>query len=451
MRDDSGPRRPRDLWGPSDITVAPRSPRDLYTPPMAKVTAALIVLVLAWTAQAQTTKPVPRPPAQQPGAPPAGSAAPDGYSPIPQWAGQTKAPRVPVSVPYDVEVVATGITNGYSIEFMPDGRILLVERPGRLKIIERSGHISAPVDGLPQMYAGGPQGLVGAIADRAFATNRAIYVAYTAPDPKASSPAPRLAGVLTVARARLSADSTRLEDVKVLLNAEGIGGRMIQAPDGTLLIASSIPAGVGIDSEDWPQPQQLDSLMGKVLRINTDGTVPKDNPFVGRSDARAEIFATGIRDDQGLAFHPKTGRLWASEHGPRGGDEINVIQKGKNYGFPVIGYGHDYNGNAINKDRTTQAGMEQPVYFWTPDIAPGGISFYDGKLFPAWRGDLFVAALAGKHLARLVLNGERVIGEERLLMELDTRIRDVKEGPDGALYVMTDRDGGRLLRLIPKH
>jgi aldose sugar dehydrogenase len=418
---------------------------------MAKVTAALIVLVLAWTAQAQTTKSVPRPPAQQPGAPPAGSAAPDGYSPIPQWAGQTKAPRVPVSVPYDVEVVATGITNGYSIEFMPDGRILLVERPGRLKIIERSGQISAPVDGLPQMYAGGPQGLVGAIADRAFATNRAIYLAYTAPDPKASSPAPRLAGVLTVARARLSADSARLEGVKVLLNAEGIGGRMIQAPDGTLLIASSIPAGVGIDSEDWPQPQQLDSLMGKVLRINTDGTVPKDNPFVGRSDARAEIFATGIRDDQGLAFHPKTGRLWASEHGPRGGDEINVIQKGKNYGFPVIGYGHDYNGNAINKDRTTQAGMEQPVYFWTPDIAPGGISFYDGKLFPAWRGDLFVAALAGKHLARLVLNGERVIGEERLLMELNTRIRDVKEGPDGALYVMTDRDGGRLLRLIPKH
>jgi glucose/arabinose dehydrogenase len=421
------------------------------------IVAAFIASAFAWTVHAQTTRSIPRPPAQQPGAPPAGSAAPDGYSPIPEWAGQTRAPRVSVSVPYTAEVVSTGIANGYSIEFMPDGRILLVERPGRLKIIDRSGQISTPVAGLPPMYAGGPQGLVGAIADRDFATNHIVYLAYTAANPNASSPPapsqvegpPRLAGVLTIARAQLSADSTRLEDVRVLLNAEGIGGRMIQARDGTLVITSSIPAGVGILSEDWPQPQQLDSLMGKVLRINTDGTVPKDNPFVGRPNVRPEIFALGIRDDQGLAFHPRTGRLWASEHGPRGGDEINVIQKGKNYGFPVIGYGHDYDGNAINHDRTSQAGMEQPVYFWTPDIAPGGISFYSGKLFPAWNGDLFVAALAGKHLARLVLQGERVIGEERLLTELDTRIRDVKEGPDGALYVLTDRDGGKLLRLVP--
>ncbi len=419
--------------------------------------ALSIVVALALTAYAQTTRPIPRPPAQQPGAPPAGSAAADGYSPIPEWAGQTKAPRVLVSVPFAIDVVSTGIANGYSIEFMPDGRILLVERPGRLKIIDRSGQISAPVAGLPPIHAGGPQGLVGAIADREFTTNRTVYLAYTAPDPnlpslalsKVEGPLPRLAGVLTIARARLSADSSRLEDVRVLLNAEGIGGRMIQSRDGTLLISSSIPAGVGILSEDWPQPQQLDSLMGKLLRINTDGTVPKDNPFVGRPNARGEIFALGLRDDQGLALHPRTGRLWASEHGPRGGDEINVIQKGKNYGFPVIGYGHDYNGNAINKDRTSQAGMEQPAYFWTPDIAPGGISFYNGKLFPAWQGDLFVAALAGKHLARLVLQGERVIGEERLLTDLDARIRDVKEGPDEALYVLTDRDGGRLLRLVP--
>jgi glucose/arabinose dehydrogenase len=420
--------------------------------------SVFIVFALALTASAQTTKPVPRPPAQQPGAPPAGSAAADGYSPIPEWAGQTKAPRVSVSVPFAVDVVSTGIANGYSIEFMPDGRILLVERPGRLKIIERSGQISAPVLGLPPIHAGGPQGLVGAIADREFTANRTVYLAYTAPDPNAPSlalskvegPLPRLAGVLTIARARLSADSSRLEDVRVLLNAEGIGGRMIQSRDGSLLISSSIPAGVGILSEDWPQPQQLDSLMGKLLRINTDGTVPKDNPFVGRPNARGEIFALGLRDDQGLAVHPQTGRVWASEHGPRGGDEINVIQTGKNYGFPVIGYGHDYNGNAINKDRTSQAGMEQPVYFWTPDIAPGGISFYNGKLFPGWQGNLFVAALAGKHLARLVLQGERVVGEERLLTDLDARIRDVKEGPDEALYVLTDRDEGRLLRLVPQ-
>jgi glucose/arabinose dehydrogenase len=417
---------------------------------MSKALAVVFVAcALALTVQAQT-KSIPRPPAQQPGAPPAGSAAPDGYSPIPQWAGQTKAPRVAVSLPYTTEVVSTGIVGGYAIEFMPDGRILLVERPGRLRIIERSGQISAPLAGLPPIFAGGPQGLIGAIADREFATNRTIYLAYTAADPNAPTPAPRLAGLLTVARARLSSDSTRVEDVKVLLNAEGIGGRMIQARDGTLVISSSIPAGVGINSEDWPQPQQLESLMGKILRINPDGSIPKDNPFVGHPKARAEIFASGIRDDQGLAFHPRTGRLWASEHGPRGGDEINVIVKGKNYGFPVIGYGHDYNGNAINKDRTVQAGMEQPAYFWTPDIAPGGISFYNGKLFPAWQGDLFVAALAGKHLVRLVLQGERVVGEERLLTELDARIRDVKEGPDGALYVLTDRDNARLLKLVPR-
>jgi aldose sugar dehydrogenase len=411
--------------------------------------AAIAALALAWPTHAQTAKSVPRPPAQKPGAPPDGSAAPDGYSPIPEWAGQTHAPRVAVTVPYAVETVSTGIANGYSIEFMPDGRVLLVERPGRLRIIDRSGQISAPVAGLPPIFGGGPQGLVGAIADKEFATSRTMFLAYTAPDPNASSPPPRLAGVLTIARARLSSDSARLEDVTVLLNAEGIGGKMIQARDGTLLISSSIPAGVGILSGDWPQPQHLDSLMGKMLRINPDGTVPKDNPYVGRPNARGEIFALGLRDDQGLAFHPRTGRLWASEHGPRGGDEINVIEKGKNYGFPVIGYGHDYNGAAINNDRTSQAGMEQPVYFWTPDIAPGGISFYTGKLFPAWQGNLFVAALAAKHLARLVLHGDRVIGEERLLTELDTRIRDVKEGPDGALYVLTDRDGGKLLKLVP--
>jgi glucose/arabinose dehydrogenase len=412
--------------------------------------ASCFAAALAWTAHAQTTKPIPRPPAQKPGAPPEGSAAPDGYSPIPEWAGQTHAPRVAVSVPYAMEDFATGIANGYSIEFISDGRLLLVERPGRLRIVDRAGQISAPLAGLPPMVAGGPQGLVGAIADKDFAANRTIYIAYTAPDPNAPTPPPRLAGVLTIARARLSSDAKTLEEVRVLLNAEGIGGRIVQARDGTIYISSSIPAGVGILSEDWPQPQQLDSLMGKVLRINPDGSVPKDNPFVGRSFARPEIFALGIRDDQGLAFHPRTGRLWASEHGPRGGDEINVIQKGKNYGFPVIGYGHDYNGAPINKDKTTQAGLEQPAYFWTPDIAPGGISFYNGKLFPAWQGDLFVAALAGKHLARLVLQGERVIGEERLLVELDTRIRDVKEGPDGALYVLTDRDGGKVIKLVPK-
>jgi aldose sugar dehydrogenase len=400
---------------------------------------------------AQTPRVVPRPPAQPPGAPPTGSTAPDGYAPIPEWAGQTRAPKPGITVPHDVETVATGIMNGFAFHFLPDRRILVTERPGRLRIIDTNGRVSQPLAGLPTIFSGGPQGLFEAIPDRAFANNRVIFFTFTArPAGDTATPAPRLAGHLMVARARLAADDSKLEDVKVLLDAEGIGGRLIQAPDGTLLVTSSIPAGVGINSEDWPQPQQLDSLMGKVLRINTDGSIPRDNPFVGREGARPEIYALGIRDDQGVAIHPRTGQLWVSEHGPRGGDEINAIAKGKNYGFPVIGYGHDYNGKAINGDRTSQAGMEQPVYFWTPDIAPAGISFYTGRLFPGWQQSLFVGALAGKHLVRLVLNGERVTAEERLLTELDSRIRDVQQGPDEALYVMTDRDGGKIVRLVPK-
>ena len=395
---------------------------------------------------------VPRPPAQGRGQQPAGeSAAPEGYAPIPQWVGQTRAPVAQKTAAFDAQTFADGLNGGFSIHFLPDGRIILGERPGRIKIVGKDGRIGEPIGGLPELAAGGPQGLFDVLPDRNFASNRTLYLTYTAlPEGADRSNLPRLAGLLRVASAKLSGDDRKLENVKELLNAEGIGGRVIQANDGTLLVTSSIPAGVGIHSEDWPQPQQFDSLMGKVLRINTDGSVPKDNPFVGKAGARPEIFAIGIRDDQGVAIHPKTGKLWVSEHGPRGGDEINVIEKGKNYGFPVIGYGHDYTGKPINHDKTAQAGMEQPVYFWTPDIAPAGIAFYTGKMFPAWDGDLFVAGLVSRNLVRLVLNGERVIAEERLLGDLNARIRGVAQGPDDALYVLTDGMGGKILRLVKK-
>ena len=425
----------------------------MITKPRATVfcLSSCVFCLCAGALVAQTRVPaVPRPPAQTPGAPPAGSAAPDGYAPIPEWLGQTRAPHPAKTADVVVDTVAEGLTGAFCFSFLPDGRMLVGERAGHIKIVGKDGK-AAEVDGLPSNLWTKGQGLFEVRADRAFASNRTMYLTYTVlPDGADTNALPRSPGVLLVASAKLSADDKHLEGLKVLLNAEGTGGRLIQANDGTLLITSTIPAGIGINSVDWPQPQQLDSNMGKILRINADGSIPKDNPFVGRAGARPEIYALGIRDDQGVAIQPKTGRLWVSEHGPRGGDEINAVAKGKNYGVPVIGYGRDYNGNPINGDKTRQDGMEQPVYFWTPDIAPAGIAFYTGKLIPAWQGDLFVAALAGKALVRLVPNGDRVVAEERLLTDLNARIRGVETGPDGALYVLTDGNGGRILRLTPK-
>ena len=401
----------------------------------------------------QTATAIPRPPAQPPGPPRPedGSAAPDGYAPIPMWLGQTRAPHPSKTAAYEVETVAEGLSGAFCFDFLPDGRMIVGERPGRIRIVAKDGKLSEPLGGMPaDLWAHG-QGLFEVRPDRAFATNRRLFLTYTVlPDGSNQAALPRSPGVLMVASATLSADERRLENLKVLLNAEGTGGRLAQLPDGTLLITSTIPSGLGINAADWPQPQQLTSDMGKVLRINADGSIPKDNPFAGRANTRPEIYALGVRDVQGVAIHPRTGLLWTSEHGPRGGDEINAIAKGKNYGFPVVGYGRDYTGKPINGDKTAQDGMEQPVYFWTPDIAPGGIAFYTATRFPAWQGDLFVSALAGKSLVRLVLKDDRVIGEERLLTELNVRIRGVNEGPDGALYVLTDGLTGKIIRLVPK-
>ena len=421
--------------------------------PLLLATAVCLVVSVS-EAAAQTVRAAPRPPAQAPGPPRPedGSVAPDGYAPIPEWLGQTRAPKPAKTAAYDVETVAEGLSGAFGFTFLPDGRIIVGERPGRIKIVGKDGRISEPVEGLPSnLWAARGQGLFDVRPDRAFATNRTIYLTYTAlPDGTNAAAPPRSPGVLLVASAKLSADDRRLQDVKVLLNAEGTGGRVIQAPDGTLFITSTIPAGVGINSVDWPQPQQLDSNMGKVLRINTDGSIPRDNPFAGRAGAHPEIYALGFRDVQGVAIHPRTGALWTSEHGPRGGDEINAVEKGRNYGFPVIGYGREYTGKPINGDKTAQEGMEQPVYFWTPDIAPAGIAFYTGTLFPAWQGDLFVSTLVGRALVRLVLKDQRIVGEQRLLTELNSRIRGVGEGPDGALYVLTDGASGTIVRLVPK-
>ena len=407
------------------------------------VVACVALGSVVFTAQ---TRVVPRPPAAPPGVPPGESAAPDGYQPIPQWLGQTRASVPARTETFTVETVASGLT-GAQFRFLPDGRIIVAEQDGRIRLVGKDGGLSEPLAGMPSsMYPRGRR-LYDVQPDRNFATNRVVYISF-AVLPDGADPAKQASPThVHVASAKISGDDKGLEGVKDLLDAEGTGGRVIQAPDGTLLVTSTGVAGFGLKSEAWMQPQQLDSLMGKVLRINTDGSVPKDNPFAGKAGARPEIYALGFRDHQGMAIHPRTGRLWTSEHGPRGGDEINEVEKGKNYGFPVIGYGRDYDGKPINGDKTTQAGMEQPVYFWTPDIAPSGIGFYTGKMFPAWDGNLFVAGLLSKYLVRLVLNGNRVVAEERLLADLDARIRAVHEGPDGALYVLTDGAGGKILRL----
>jgi len=414
------------------------------------LSCVLSLCVYVYAAQQERVARAPRPPVQPAGAPPAGSAAPDGYAPIPEWLGQTRAPHPSKSADFAVETVAEGFSGAFCFSFLPDGRMLVGERAGHIKIVGKDGK-SSEVGGLPpNMFVRGGQGLFEVRADRSFASNRTIYLTYTVLPDGTDANAVRSPGVIVAGSARLSADDSRLENHRLLLNAEGTGGRLIQAPDGTLFVTSTIPAGVGINSVDWPQPQQLDSDMGKVLRINADGSIPKDNPFADRAGAHPEVYALGFRDIQGIAIHPRTGKLWTSEHGPRGGDEINAVAKGKNYGFPVIGFGREYSGKPINGDKTAQEGLEQPVYFWTPDIAPAGIGFYSGRLFPAWQGDLFVASLVGRSLIRLVLHDERVVAEQHLLTDLNARIRGVSEGPDGALYVLTDGNGGKILRLAPK-
>jgi glucose/arabinose dehydrogenase len=393
----------------------------------------------------------------------------DDHHPQPAWAGQTRAPRPARTAEYRVEVAADGLDRPWSLAFLPDGRMLVSESERGLRIVEKDGKLGKLVaDGLPLDFGKRGQQLLDSIPDKDFARNRVIYFLYRKPPPEAGDVGAReedfpvhYPQIQMAARARLSADEKRLTDVKVLLNVQGIEGRMIQAPDGTLYIDSGPLAGRGMLVRDWTQPQLPGSLMGKVLRINADGSVPLDNPFVGKPDTRPEIWAFGVRDAQSMAFDGQ-GRLWTAENGPMGGDELNLIVKGKNYGFPTISYGREYSGELINGGLTAQAGLEQPVYFWTPSIAPSGMTFYTGALFPAWRGDLFIAAMApriGRSVVRLALEetpqGMRVTGEEFLLTELGgLRFRDVKQGPDGALYAMTDGRAGdsqdKVFRIVPK-
>jgi glucose/arabinose dehydrogenase len=341
-----------------------------------------------------------------------------------------------------VETIASGIANPWALAFLPDGRMLVTERPGRLRIVTREGALSPPVAGVPSVSASGQGGLLDVILDRNYAQTRMIYFCFAEPASGGSR--------TSMAAAKLIDEGTpRLDDVKIIFRQEGplssgnhFGCRIVQAREGNLFLT------MGDHFVPRDQAQNLANHIGKVVRVAPDGSVPADNPFVGKQDAKPEIWSYGHRNSQGAALHPQSGKLWMHEHGPRGGDEINISEAGKNYGWPVIGFGIDYNGARIHEG-SRKPGMEQPVHYWVPSIAPSGMTFYNGAALPAWRGNLFVGALAAKMLSRLELDGEKVVKEERLLTDMGERIRDVREGPDGALWLVTDNAAGRILRITP--
>jgi glucose/arabinose dehydrogenase len=378
--------------------------------------------------------------------PPVETRPPHGVGQKPAFEGQTRAPLRTADVAYHTRRVARGLEHPWAIDFLADGRMLVTERPGRLRIVSPQGRLSRPVAGLPPVDAREQGGLLDVAVDPGFAANQTIYWSYAEPRKGGNGTA--------LARGRLITGNgdPRVEDVQVLFrqmptleSTKHFGSRIVFAPDGTLLL----PLGERSILEGRVQAQDLGSHFGKIIRVHRDGSIPKDNPFVGRPGARPEIWSYGHRNIQSAAIHPATGALWIVDHGPKGGDELNAPEAGKNYGWPIITYGIEYTGEPVGAGITAREGMEQPLYYWDPVIAPSGMLFYTGDLFPAWKGSLFIGSLAGKHLARLTLEGKRVVGEERLLTDLRMRIRDVAQGPDGAIHVVTDEEAGRVLKLTP--
>ncbi len=373
----------------------------------------------------------------------------NGASQVPAFAGQTDAPERKLGVAFEVVTVADGLDTPWALAFLPNGKILVTERPGRLLVLGADGARSAPVAGLPAVAARGQGGLLDVALDPDFASNNLVYWSYAEPQEGGMNNT-------AVARGRfVDGAAPRVENIQVIyhqvppMNSQAhFGSRLVFGRDGTLFITQgdrSLTAG-------RMQSQNLDVLIGKIARVNRDGTIPADNPFVGRTNVRPEIWSIGHRNAQAAALHPTTGELWAIEHGTRGGDEINIVRKGKDYGWPTIAYGIEYRGGPITGGITAKAGMEQPAYYWDPVIGPSGMAFYTGSLFPAWRGSLFVGGHATNDLVRLSLEGDRIVGEERLLRDLQPRprVRDVRQGPDGALYILTDSTSGKLLKLVPR-
>ena len=375
--------------------------------------------------------------------PPINSIAPNVPEFKPAFAEQTRAPEHKTEGDFDVSIVASGIRGGWAFEFMPDGRILLSIKSGELRIVGRDGIVSAPISGLPPVATGGQGGLLDVALDPDFAANSTIYWSYSEPREGGNGTS------LAKAVLRSEGGTSRLESVQVLFrqlptfdSKLHFGSRIVFAKDGTIFLTT----GERSDPRTRVGAQDLSTHLGKVIRINRDGSVPPDNPFVGQKGALPQIWSYGHRNVQGATLD-RQGRLWTIEHGPRGGDELNLVKAGRNYGWPVITYGIEYDGRKIGEGITTKKGLEQPIYYWDPVIAPSGIVFYDGAMFPEWRGNLFIASLLDMKLVRLELQNDKVVGEEWLLRDRHQRVRDVKQASDGSLYVLTEAGDGALLRI----
>ena len=353
------------------------------------------------------------------------------------------APSVAQSQPSPkAQTVASGLQNPWAVAFLPDGRFLVTERPGRLRVVNADGQVQPAVQGLPEVAAGGQGGLLDVITDSAFASNRTIYFCF-------SEPGKGTTNSTALARARLSQDARRLEDVKVIFSQQPkfsstahFGCRIVERPDGTLFLT------LGDRFSRRDDAQTLDNHHGKIVRVGKDGSVPKDNPFVGKAGALPEIWSYGHRNSQGATLAPD-GSLWTHEHGAQGGDEINRPEPGKNYGWPQVSFGVNYGGSPIGTGKSSAPGLEPPLHHWTPSIAPSGMAFLTSDRYgAAWKGNLFVGSLKFQYLDRIELKDGQVVAEHKLLEDLGQRIRDVRQGPDGLLYVLTDNANGRLIRLL---
>ena len=361
----------------------------------------------------------------------------------PAFAGQTRIGGLKTTTPFEGIVLSSGLNNPWGITSLPDGRLLITEKGGTMRIATTSGKLSAPITGLPKVNSSGQGGLLGLTLDPSFSDNRMVYWTF--------SEATAEGNLTSVAKGKLSADDSRMEQSMVIYRATPAyngnlhyGSRILFDKDGNLIFST----GERSDKVTRPQAQDLNSALGKIIRITTDGKPAAGNPFLKSADARPELYSYGHRNVQGLALHPETGDLWENEFGPRGGDELNRIQAGKNYGWPTITYGIEYSGEKIGGPITQKEGMEQPVYYWDPVLSPSGMTFYNGDGIPEWKNNLFIAGLNSNHIARLVIKDNKVTGEERLLADERQRFRDITQGKDGALYAVTDE--GRLYRIAKK-